>query len=176
MLGLPLRTSQVFNPLLCGDHASSIHSTEVPLTFAPSVVSSHGNASNLPPSPSQAYRLRKSAPSAVPFALFPAFAAQKPETLDTKGQSARTDGKYSVKTIDGGLVFNTKARVSVFCNADGSPTSMGPSSSQPKENPESSSQRSTMPCLRQRWARGYSNVSLTHGYQATNAPGISSTP
>jgi uncharacterized protein YxjI len=55
----------------------------------------------------QAYPFQISVPSAAPFALFPAFAAQKPETLIVKAQSVWTDGKYSVKTIDGRLVFNT---------------------------------------------------------------------
>jgi uncharacterized protein YxjI len=47
-------------------------------------------------------------PSLVPFALFPAFVAQKPETLVIKNRSTWTGKSHSVSTIDGRPVFNVK--------------------------------------------------------------------
>jgi uncharacterized protein YxjI len=45
-------------------------------------------------------------PSPTPFALFPAFVAQKTETLVIKSKSAWTDSSYNINTIDGRPVFN----------------------------------------------------------------------
>jgi uncharacterized protein YxjI len=54
----------------------------------------------------QAYRAPQSTPSPAPFAFFPAFAAQKPETLVLKCESTFTDSTYSINTIDGRPVLN----------------------------------------------------------------------
>jgi hypothetical protein len=53
-------------------------------------------------------QLPKCVPSPAPFAFFPTFIAQKPETLVIKSKSAWTDSSYNISTIDGRPIFNVK--------------------------------------------------------------------
>lgn len=122
-------------------------------------------------------QLPKYVPSPAPFAFFPAFIAQKPETLVIKANPhGRTAATISAPSTAGPSSTSSEAILSASHTGAVSATPTAPPSSPSNANRAFSDQQSTTRSRLPRQGRGCLNASSTRGQWAKNVVDTSSTP